>query len=74
MFHLDYHQKLQYRVASITNSMRVAIICNEQQEFDKSEVKHKGSLFGSFLLAYNSIWDNGIDIKQWDAEGKNFNK
>lgn len=50
------------------------IICNEQQEFDKSEVKHKGSLFGSFLLAYNSIWDNGIDIKQWDAEGKKFNK
>lgn len=50
------------------------IICNEQQEFGKQEIKHKGSLFGSFLLAYNSIWQNGIDIKQWDVDGRNYNK
>ena len=50
------------------------IICNERSEFGKSEIKYRGSLFGSFLLAYNSIWHNGMDIKQWDEEGRKFNK
>ena len=50
------------------------IICNERSEFGKSEIKYRGSLFGSFLLAYNSIWNNGTDIKKWDEEGRKFNK
>lgn len=50
------------------------IICNEQREFGENEPKHKGSLYGSFLLSYNFIWTHSVNIQTWINEGKRFNK
>lgn len=50
------------------------IISTEQREFGKNEPKHKGSLYGSFLLSYNFIWSHSDEIQKWIAGGKIFNK
>ena len=50
------------------------IISNEQKEFGKNEPRHKGSLYGSFLLSYNFIWAHSNKIQKWRNDGKIFNK
>ena len=50
------------------------ILSDEQREYGKNEPKHKGSLYGSFLLSYNFIWSHSVSIQQWVDEGKIFNK
>ena len=50
------------------------IISAEQREYGKDEVRYKGSLYGSFLLAYNFIWSHSQSIQKWADEGKIFNK
>lgn len=50
------------------------IISTEQREFGESESRYKGSLYGSFLLAYNFIWSHSEKIQKWIADGKKYNK
>lgn len=50
------------------------IISNEQRIYGRNEIKHRGSLYGSFLLSYNFIWSHSEDIQDWAANGKKFNK
>lgn len=50
------------------------IISSEQKEFGNNEIKHKGSLYGSFLLSYNFIWSHSDAIQIWVKEGKKFRK
>lgn len=50
------------------------IISSEQKEFGENESRHKGSLYGSFLLSYNFIWTHSDEIQKWINNGKIFNK
>ena len=50
------------------------IINSEQREYGMNESRYKGSLYGSFLLAYNFIWGHSTKIHDWVIRGKRFNR
>jgi len=50
------------------------IISAEQKGFGEKESRHKGSLYGPFLLSYSFIWSHSDGIQKWVDEGGIFNK